>query len=170
MVNLLYLGDLHRKLLVFCDQIATNPRLLLGDNPVDSSGWEQRTLDGKPWVDPQLIAAICVMAPELPDLEEAPSDMFSGAAEGWCQFTPEFAVGGALEHLTPEQRAQIGFIPATNDAKEGGLGSWRVHVRYHPNSTTASFSAQARVERNNTENFISKLCNDDNLTYVMRQA
>ncbi|RDB26825.1 hypothetical protein Hypma_005340 [Hypsizygus marmoreus] len=97
------------------------------------------------------------------------SDMFSGAAVGWRQFTLEFAVGGTFDLLTSEQWARL-FIPSTNDANEGGLGSWRVHVRYHPNSTAASFSSQARHTRNNTDSFIDKLCNSDDHLYVMRWA
>ncbi|KAG5649442.1 hypothetical protein H0H81_003869, partial [Sphagnurus paluster] len=83
MVNLLDLGDLHHKLPQFCDSIAANPQILLDDNPDNGSGWDLKNLDGKPWVNLQLIAAICIMAPELPDLEKAISDMFSGAADGW---------------------------------------------------------------------------------------
>ncbi|PPQ84189.1 hypothetical protein CVT26_012756 [Gymnopilus dilepis] len=156
--------DLHRRLPDFCDAIAANPDLLLEESISDFSNV---TLDGKPWSHPNTVLAIRVLKDELPDLKGAISDMFSGAAEGWRQFTQEFAPGGALDSLTPEQRARI-FIPATNDANEGALGSWRVWLRYHPSSTAAGFSNKIRLERNNTESFIEKHCNEADHKYVMR--
>ena len=77
--------------------------------------------------------------------------------------------GGPFDALTLEQRSRI-FIPATNDANEGALGSWRVWRRYHPTCTATSFSNKTRAERNNTELFIEKHCNDDDHLYVMRQV
>ncbi|RDB18250.1 hypothetical protein Hypma_000601 [Hypsizygus marmoreus] len=165
-INLLDLGNLHRRLPIFCDRVSANPRLLLD---LDGS-LELKTIDGKPWIDPHLVTAIRVMSSELPDLEGAISDMFSGAVEGWRRFTPEFVVpGGTFDLLTPEQRGRL-FIPSTNDANEGGLGSWRVHVWYHPSSTAASFSSQARHTRNNTDGFVNKLCDHADHLYVMQQA
>ncbi|KAJ7089914.1 hypothetical protein C8R44DRAFT_892101 [Mycena epipterygia] len=94
--------------------------------------------------------------------------MFSGCVKGWTQFTPEFHVGGTFDALTPEQRAIL-FIPMTNDCNEGMLGSYRVHMRYHLNSTAWSFSHQTRAERNNTEAFIKKCCGDA-VKFVMREV
>jgi hypothetical protein len=68
---------------------------------------------------------------------------------------PEFVVDGPFDQLTLEDKARI-FILATNNHNESMLGSYRVHMRYHPNSTALSFSNQARAERNNTEAFIQK--------------
>jgi hypothetical protein len=113
------------------------------------------------------VMAIQVMALELPDLEAAISDIFLGAADGWRQFTQEFTPGGPFDSLSAEQRSRL-FIPATNDANEGALGSWRVWRRYHPSSTASSFSNKTRLERNNTEAFIQKLCNEEDQHYVMR--
>ena len=158
------LVDLHRRLPAFCDSIAANPELLLQESVADFS---KVTLDGKPWSYSMAVMAIRVLASELPDLKNAISDIFSGCASGWRHFTEEFEPGGSFDSLTPEQRSRI-FIPATNDANEGGLGSWRVWLRYHPNSTAASFSNKARLERNNTERFIEKHCNDDDQRHVMR--
>ncbi|KAF8889754.1 hypothetical protein CPB84DRAFT_1749218 [Gymnopilus junonius] len=79
------------------------------------------------------------------------------AAEGWRQFTKEYAPGGPFDSLTPEQQAQI-FILATNDANEGALGSY----------TAMSFSNKMCLEQNNTKNFITKLCEADDQIYMMQ--
>ena len=157
--------DLHRRLPSFCEYVAANPSLLLSrEETVDFS---KVTLDSKPWSHPMAVMAIQVMAPDLPDLEAAISDIFSGGADGWRQFTQEFIPGGPFDSLTTEQRSRL-FIPATNDANEGALGSWRVWRRYHPSSTAAGFSNKTRLERNNTEHFIEKHCNEEDQKYVMR--
>ncbi|KAJ7115157.1 hypothetical protein C8R44DRAFT_794127 [Mycena epipterygia] len=95
--------------------------------------------------------------------------MFSGAQEGWLQFTPEFRPGGTFDSLTPWQLAIL-HIPSTNDCSEGMLGTFRVHMRYHPNSTAHSFTNQTHTERNNTEAFVKKHCDKDVEKYVMREV
>ena len=163
-VNLLDTIDLHRRIAAFCRHIAANPHILLNPN----SDLSIITLDGKPYQDALLIEKLQRIAPELgKDLNKTITAMFSGAAHGWDIFTEEFAVGGLIDSLTPKQR-QLLFIPATNDANEGALGSWRVHLCYNPNSTTATFSAKARLERNDTENFILTQMTDENHRHVMR--
>jgi hypothetical protein len=158
---------LHQRLPEFCDHIAANPRLLI--DAISGDDFSKITLDGKPWMDEMLIMSIQILASELPDLELMISAMFSGSADGWRQFTQEFLPGGPIDQLTPEQQFRM-FIPATNDSNEGALGSWRVHARFHPNGTAAGFSSKTRVERNNTEMFIEKICTDDDQLYVMRQV
>jgi hypothetical protein len=122
---------LHRKLPGFCDAIAAHPYLLLDQ---EISDFSKVTLDSKQWMDNQAIMAIRILSAELPDLDVAISAMFTGSAVGWQQFTQEFLVGGPFDSLSAEQCSRI-FIPATNDANEGALGSWRVNRRYSPNVT-----------------------------------
>ena len=160
---------LHRRLPEFCGYIAENPRLLLDLDPVTDGDFSKITLDGKPWMDGMLIMSIQILASELPDLELMISAMFSGCMDGWHQFTKEFIPGGPIDQLTVEQRLRM-FIPATNDASEGALGSWRVNARFHPNGTASGFSNKTRLERNNTEMFIEKLCGYDDQRYVMQQV
>ncbi|PCH35781.1 hypothetical protein WOLCODRAFT_20162 [Wolfiporia cocos MD-104 SS10] len=165
LINLLDLTGLHRRLPEFCNHIAMHPDLILNpDAPLDLI-----TLDGQPFSDWRLIAAIQTHAPDIPGLLPMITAMFSGAAQGWVQFTSEFALGGPFDSLTPEERALV-FIPSTNDTNEGALGSWWVHVRSHPNSTATTFSSQERLERNKTENFITKCCSEDDQRYVMQVA
>ncbi|KAK7035003.1 hypothetical protein R3P38DRAFT_2772051 [Favolaschia claudopus] len=52
----------------------------------------------------------------------------------------------------------------------GPLGSARIHIRYHPNSNPASFSALERYRRNNTEAFVDKYITVEDLLHVMREV
>lgn len=164
-INLLDLTDIHRKLPEFCTYIAENPHILLDlTTPLD-----QLTINGRPFLNDLLLPTIRQLRPDLPNIFLIISNMFAGCTTGWIQFTPEFHVGGTFDLLTPEQRAIL-FIPSTNDCNEGMLGSYRVHMRYHPNSTAQSFSNQTRTERNNTEAFIKKFCDAAVEKFVMREV
>jgi len=88
--------------------------------------------------------SIQILTTELVDLKVMISDIFGGA-DGWRQFTQEFVPDGPFDALTLEQWSWI-FIPATNDANEGTLGSWRVWCRYHPTCTATSLSNKTHAE------------------------
>ncbi|KAJ7588432.1 hypothetical protein C8J56DRAFT_785804 [Mycena floridula] len=164
-VNLLDLTDIHRKLPGFCDHIAKNPHILL--DPKTSP--KHLTIDGKPFDNHLLIQTIQDLVPEFPDLFFRISNMFAGAAKGWVQFTPRFHIGGTFDLLTPAQHKLL-FTPSTNDHNEGMLGSYWVHMRYHPSTTPETFSNQTRVKRNNTEAFIEKHCDAADQKYVMKEV
>ncbi|KAJ7331084.1 hypothetical protein DFH08DRAFT_815166 [Mycena albidolilacea] len=165
-VNLLSLTDLHRKLPLFCTHVADYSEILLDPK----TPLNQLTINGLPFRDHLILPTILSLARELPNLSVIVSAMFRGAAEGWIHFTPEFAVDGPFDQLTPEEKARI-FIPATNDHNEGMLGLYRVHMRYHSNSTALSFSNQARAEQNNTEAFIQKHGSSKAIAqFVMREV
>ncbi|KAJ7328722.1 hypothetical protein DFH08DRAFT_815497 [Mycena albidolilacea] len=164
-INLLSLTDLHRKIPEFCSHIAANPKILLDPTaPI-----EELTIDGKPFLDNFLINTIWQLALKMSNLLLTISAMFSGAADRWVHFTPEFHVDGTFDRLTLEQRAIL-FILSTNDCNEGLLGSYRVHMCYHSNSTPQSFSNQTRAEQNNTKAFIKKVCNAAVQKFVMREV
>ncbi|KAJ7347067.1 hypothetical protein DFH08DRAFT_700045 [Mycena albidolilacea] len=165
--NLLDLVDIHHRLPSFCRATAANPSLLLDHNIADSS--KQLTLDGEPFHDTNVLLAAQVLAPDLPDVAKMIAAMFSGAADGWNRFTPEFAVGGPVDSIPDEIRAKL-YIPATNDHNEGGLRSWCVHIRFHPHSTPRSFSTMERYRRNNTEAFAAKYITADDVLHVMREV
>ncbi|KAJ7323951.1 hypothetical protein DFH08DRAFT_711666 [Mycena albidolilacea] len=164
-INLVSLMPLHRKLPDFCAHIAEDPKILLDPKtPLD-----KLTIDAQPFRDEFLVESIQQLCSELPNLELVISKMFSGAEEGWLQFTPEFHPGGTFDSLTPEQLAIL-HIPSTNDCSEGMLGTFHVHMCYHPNSTAHSFTNQTRTEWNNTEAFVKKHCDKAVEKYVMREV
>ncbi|KAJ8453589.1 hypothetical protein ONZ45_g19654 [Pleurotus djamor] len=165
LINLLDLVDLHRKIPLFCEQLAADPLSILSSD----TDLTLRTLDGLAIMDEDLVCAASQLVSELPDLPLILSAMFRGAAHGWRRFTEEFVPGGVFDSLTNEERGRV-FIPSTNDANEGALGSFRVFIRYHPHATVASFANQARVQRNNTEKFIIKHCTQEDHQYVMREV
>jgi hypothetical protein len=158
--------DLNRHVSDFCRSIADDPSLLLDPAAVHSSA--HLTLDNEPLHDINILLAAQTLAPDLPDLSRMISAMFSGAADTWVRFTPEFAEGGPIDLIPAEIRSKL-YIPSTNDHNEGGLGSWRVHIRYHPNSTPQSFSAMERYRRNDTEAFAAKYITPEDLLHIMRQ-
>jgi hypothetical protein len=158
--------DLNRHVSDFCRSIADDPSLLLDPAAVHSSA--HLTLDNEPLHDINILLAAQTLAPDLPDLPRMISAMFSGAADTWVRFTPEFAEGGPINLIPAEIRSKL-YVPSTNDHKEGGLSSWRVHIRYHPNSTPQSFSAMERYRRNDTEAFAAKYITPEDLLHIMRQ-
>ncbi|KAF8164237.1 hypothetical protein K438DRAFT_1617709 [Mycena galopus ATCC 62051] len=165
--NLIDLVDLHRKIPKFCLSLAANPSLLLDPNTVYSSS--SITLDNQPLHDTNLLLAAQTLLPDIPDLPKMITAMFTGAAETWVRFSSEFAVDGPIDSIPAEIRPKL-YIPSTNDHNEGGLGSYRVHIRYHPNSTPHSFSAMERYRRNDTEAFAKKFITAEDLLYVMREV
>ncbi|KAJ7318187.1 hypothetical protein DFH08DRAFT_1037124 [Mycena albidolilacea] len=163
-INLVSLTPLHRKLPDFCAHIAEDPKILLDPKtPLD-----KLTINAQPFRDDFLVESIQQLRSKLPNLELVISKMFSGAEEGWLQFTPEFRPGSTFDSLTPEQLAIL-HIPSTNDCSEGMLGTFRVHMCYHPNSTTHLFTNQTRTEQNNTEAFVKKHCDKAVEKYMMRE-
>ncbi|KAJ7595926.1 hypothetical protein C8J56DRAFT_1043015 [Mycena floridula] len=146
-VNLLDLTPIHRKLPGFCENIAKNLHILfdLSTSP------DQLTINGLPFEEEILIESIHILVPKTDNL------LF------------KFHEGGTFDMLTPQQRKVL-FLPSTNDHNEGMLGSYRVHMQYHPSSTPESFSNQTRNERNNTKAFIKKHCDASDHKYVMREA
>ncbi|KAJ7607053.1 hypothetical protein FB45DRAFT_764529 [Roridomyces roridus] len=164
-INMLSLTPLHRKLPEFCAHVAADPKILLDPNtPLD-----QLTISGRPIHDTLLLESIKQLLPDLPHFDTVVSAMFSGCNTGWIHFTPEFKVGGTFDCLTPAQRASL-FIPTTNDPNEGGLGTYRNYMKVHCNSTAQSFSNETRVQRNNTEAFIVKVCDEAVEKFVMREV
>ncbi|KAJ7598464.1 hypothetical protein C8J56DRAFT_881094 [Mycena floridula] len=167
-VNLLDLTDLHCHIAPFCQKIANNPSMVLdASTPIS-----ELTINGQDFIDPDLIVELRRrIQTDLPkdDLELMISAMFSGAAEGWIIFTAEFVPGGAFDRIPKEIRDNL-FILATNDANEGGLGSWRIFLHANPTRTSRTFSSKARVSRNTTEKFIAKHCSASDHHHVMKKA
>lgn len=107
------------------------------------------TLDGAQWDEPKVFAALQAHQSKLPYLPDLLVAFCQGALETWIRFTDEFAPGGTLASLTPEQRSKA-FMPPTNDANEGALGTWRVWTRRFPSLTLHRFNAITMNRVNNT--------------------
>ena len=164
-INMLDLGPLHSKVQQHMRRIIDDPSLLISATAVSESG----SIDGQPWNAPDTIKAIHKLAPELPHLKEVLVAFFRGACETWTRFTSEFAPGGLIDEATAEEK-DIAWMPPTNDANEGVLGSFRVLLRRQPQLTLMQFNAQAMYTRNNTEAFMAKKFQLDDHQYIRRLA
>ncbi|KAI5892028.1 uncharacterized protein SCHCODRAFT_02667573 [Schizophyllum commune H4-8] len=164
--NLLDTVKLHRRIPSFCDELGDHPERLFDE----STSYKHQTLFGAPLTDRQFFAKARLLRGELgDDVLRVISAMFHGAADGWRQFTAEFAPDGPIDRLSADQRRML-FIPATNDHNEGALGSWRLYIRHNPCSTPATFSALERANRNDSEAFITKVYTEALETFVMQSA
>ena len=124
--NGLELGTLQRRVLTHIDALICDPNLLLGENPKAADV----TLDGHEWMEARIFATIKRESEHLPHLREVLIEFLNGARTTWERFISEFAEGGQVESLTPHEMI-LAFMPPTNDANEGMLGSWRVwHRRF----------------------------------------
>ncbi|KAJ7085171.1 hypothetical protein B0H15DRAFT_847342, partial [Mycena belliarum] len=125
--NALDLGPLHTEV---CDHIRTlinDPSLLTAADTSFVTG----SLDGQPWEDPAAVKAALELLPTLPHVEEMLLAFLRGALATWVRFSAEFAPGGLIDEATASER-QLAWMPSTNDANEGALGSYRVRMRDKP--------------------------------------
>ncbi|KAI0047122.1 hypothetical protein FA95DRAFT_1492966 [Auriscalpium vulgare] len=164
--NMLNYGPFHHDVLRFIKKLIANPGLLLASDATAAAG----AMDGLQWHRPEAMYAVRALAPSLPHLEGALVAFLRGALTTWERFTSEFAPGGLIDNATASER-QRAWMPATNDANEGALGSFRLHARTRPNSTTHAYNAQATYTHNNTEGFMAAILTrpEDHL-HLMREA
>ncbi|KAI0063127.1 hypothetical protein BV25DRAFT_1802759 [Artomyces pyxidatus] len=164
--NMLNYGPYHREVLTFIQKLIDEPALLLGDTATYKTG----SLDGKEWFRSEAVAVVRELAPSLPHLEGALVAFLQGSLATWERFTSEFAPGGLIDLATATERERA-WMPATNDANEGALGSFRLHARMKPNSTIQAYNAQATYTHNDTESFMGAVLNkpEDHL-HLMRMA
>ena len=126
--NLLNQGPLHNRVKLHCRLLIEHPEYLYGPE----ASYEQGALDGKPWERPEAVYAVQALAVSLPHLRGALVKFIEGALEGWVRFSAEFDMGGAISDSTSEQRRRA-WMPSTNDANEGGLGTIRLKFKDSPN-------------------------------------
>ena len=125
-LNMLDLRPLHHKVQQHISRIIEDPKFLLGPTAVFETG----SMDGQPWKIPEAMEAIQKLAPGLPHLEKVLVAFFTGANETWKRFTSEFAPGGLIDDATAEERDRA-WMPPTNDANEGALGSYVTSTTAH---------------------------------------
>ncbi|KAI0039142.1 hypothetical protein FA95DRAFT_1453394, partial [Auriscalpium vulgare] len=164
--NMLNYGPFHREVLNFIKKLIADPGLLLARDATAATG----AMDGLQWHRPEAMYAVRALAPRLPHLEGALVAFLRGALTTWERFTSEFAPGGLIDLATASERERA-WMPATNDANEGALGSFRLHARTKPNSTIHAYNAQATYTHNDTEAFMTAVfIQPDDHLHLMRQA
>ncbi|KAF8341655.1 uncharacterized protein EI90DRAFT_1763587, partial [Cantharellus anzutake] len=89
----------------------------------------------------------------LPHIPDALIAFLDGASETYTQFSAEFAIGGQIDSLTPEEIERI-FIPSTNDANKGALGQLRCMKRLSTRMTQMKLNAIQMAKRNGVDDFI----------------
>jgi hypothetical protein len=106
-----------------------------------------------------------------PDLTFAIAAFVEGARETFVErFSDEFKTGNGIDELTAAERDEL-YFSSTNDANEGGLGSWRRGQCRRPAETLHKFNASFISAQNDTETFISKkLTAEEDNVYLLRTA
>ena len=108
------------------------------------------------------------MKNDLPHLEELISAFFEGVLTTWHRFTVEFTPGRLIDMSSIDEKDEA-WMPSTNDANEGALGSFRVYLQSKPSTTMASYNAQAMFHHNGTQLFMSRhLTEVDDDKYIKR--
>ncbi|CEL63400.1 hypothetical protein RSOLAG1IB_12656 [Rhizoctonia solani AG-1 IB] len=143
------LASLHASVQSHLKSIISNPALVLGLESPETSA----TLDGLSWDNTDVFKALKDHGPKLPYLSELFVAYCQGALQTWARFTNEFSPGGPISLLTTEQKTKA-YMPSTNDANEGALGTWRVWARRFPSLTLHKFNAIAMNRANQAEAYI----------------
>ncbi|KAJ7469144.1 hypothetical protein FB451DRAFT_1039011, partial [Mycena latifolia] len=64
----------------------------------------------------------------------------------------------------------LAWMPSTNDANEGALGSYRVAVRGRPSLSLHQYNSLAMYRRNDTQAFMDAILTQEDHAYIMREA
>jgi hypothetical protein len=163
--NGLELGTLQRGVLTHLDKLILDPDLLLGQNPKAAKA----AVDGSEWIESRVFTAIANNSTNLPHLRDVLVEFLKAARVTWERFISEFAEGGQVESLTPHEMI-LAFMPPTNDANEGILGTWRVWHRRFPRLTQDRFNAIVMVRRNGTEDWMEQNLTDKDDAFLRCEA
>ena len=101
-------GQLKKKLKPIFKKILDNPLLVLAPG----ANFEEATMDGKPWVRPEVMYAIWQLSSSLLHLKGLTEAFFIGALTIWRRFTTEFAPRGLIDTASSELRA-LAWMPTT---------------------------------------------------------
>lgn len=163
--NILDLGPLHRELQAHVKKLIDSPELLFGEKV----SAETATLDGHGWKDKEAVDAVYKLLPSLPHLQRITLAFLRGSLTTWTRFSAEFAPGGLIDQSTPDQKLQA-WMPTTNDINEGRLGHYRVRKRDASTLSLHQYNAEAMFSRNKTIEFMNALFQEEDHTYIMREA
>ncbi|CAA7269207.1 unnamed protein product [Cyclocybe aegerita] len=164
--NILQLESFFQKKADFLQAIAISPSLWTGKNVLHATG----SLSGGEWTewDMEVLKAVKKHSSMLSDLDDAIVAFVDGAHKAFVEcFSNEFKIGSGINTLTENKCEKLYFL-STNDANEGGLGSWQCGQVRQPAETLQKFNASFVAARNNTESFITyKLTEEEEDLYVM---
>ncbi|KIJ10714.1 hypothetical protein PAXINDRAFT_85617 [Paxillus involutus ATCC 200175] len=165
--NILDLGPFHHHVKNHTQKLVDSPDLLLAE---DASP-ESATLDGKMWQNPHAITAVQKLAKEdkLPNLKNALVAFFRGSLQVWNRLTSEFASDSANASMSATERERAWML-TTNNCNEGALGAYRVRARQKPTMTLHQYNAEALYRHNNTAEFISSTCTEEDQRWLMAKA
>ncbi|KAI0313246.1 hypothetical protein OF83DRAFT_1065825 [Amylostereum chailletii] len=163
--NLLDLGLLHEEVKSHVKKLIENPDLLLAPDAVHESG----SMDGRSWEDPEAITAVQALLPRLPHVKEILVAFLKGSLATWERFTMEFAPGGLIDLASATEKERA-WMPTTNDANEGALGSYRLYARTKPTTTIHHYNAYAMYHRNETQSFMEAMFTDNDYAFIRARA
>ncbi|KAL4253813.1 hypothetical protein ABKN59_003013 [Abortiporus biennis] len=81
----------------------------------------------------------------------------------------EFAPGGLIDLASATDR-EAAWMPSTNDANEGALGSYRLYTWSNPGALVELYNANAMYRRNHTEEFMLAKFDDEDYKYLRVKA
>ena len=167
--NILKLRGFFEKKASFLQSIIDKPSLWTGDEVLHETG----CLNGREWDEwsVRVLDAIKDLKQQLPDLNHAIVAFVQGARETFVErFSDEFKDGSDIDKMTESELDTL-YFSSTNDANEGGLGSWRRGQARRPAETLLKFNASFLASRNDTESFIQhKLTEEEDQLHLMRTA
>ncbi|KAJ7080892.1 hypothetical protein B0H15DRAFT_953240 [Mycena belliarum] len=163
--NVLDLGPLHVEVCSHIRTMIDDPSLIMGSDTSHLTG----SLDGQLWEDPEAMNAALALVPTLPHVREILLAFLRGALATWIRFSAEFAPGGLID-LASATEKEAAWMPSTNDANEGALGSYRVRMRDKPSMSLHQYNAEAMYWRNDTQLFMDVVFEMPDHLFVMREA
>ncbi|KAK0245301.1 hypothetical protein EDD85DRAFT_964173 [Armillaria nabsnona] len=165
-VNHLTLKDYHETVKAHHRHILASLDMVISP----SIAYTTNTLDGQPWEHPKFIYKAIYLMPQMPNLQVIFAEFVEGALETWDRFTSEYAVGGLIDTASDEV-LDSAFMPATNDANEGALGSViQVTARNNPSLTIAHTAQLASFFRNETQTHMDRHYTPEDHRYIMAAA
>jgi hypothetical protein len=164
------LGWLIERIKVFCCRVLADPCMLLhrNDHTLDTY---PPTLDGTPWMEPELFPAIERLRDrdELPHLALAVRRMFDYALEWWIRFTADYHEGGLVAGLTDGDRAEV-FAEPTTDRVEGKNGDTRKAGRARPNESELVRNARSMARDNDPTDYWEHVLGAVRSPFLRREA
>lgn len=167
-INGLELGKLHTHVMNHIRKLIDRPALFLDSTPTSSSS--QCTLHGEGWMGPLVIEAIYkhLHSGTIPHFSALLVAFLKGALKTWVRFSSEFESGSRIDLATSEER-ELAWVPATNDANEGSLGSYRVLMRKYPSLTMLQYNAILMYQHNDTASFVDEFFTEEEDYEFIRQ-